>query len=388
VRGDRRIARFVSEAPIRNAFSVQSARYTEKHLQHAGVNLAVYYDRAHPWNVDRMLEALAASLDYYTANFGPYQFSHVRIVEYPGYANFAQAFAGTIPYSETYGFIADFRKPETMDHVTATTAHELSHQYWAHQITGAEVQGSMLLSETLANYSALMMMKKLRGEADMHRMLQYTLDRYLGWRAAVGMTGEPPLMRVETESWIGYQKGALAMFLIQERMGEDAVNRALRNLLDKYRFRGAPYPRSLDLVAALRGEAKTTEEQNLITDLFERVILYDLRVVAPKAVQRADGKWDVEVPVQAKKVSVDERGIETETPLAENIEVGLFAGDPDLYTFTSKDVIIMERRPIRSGEQVVKFVTYRKPAYAGVDPYNYYIDRHAHDNVQPLGDPE
>ena len=29
----------------------------------------------------------------------------------------AQAFAGTIPYSETYGFIADFRNPETIDHV-------------------------------------------------------------------------------------------------------------------------------------------------------------------------------------------------------------------------------------------------------------------------------
>jgi len=50
---------------------------------------------AHAWNVDRMLDALAPSLDYYRASFGPYQFDHVRIVEYPGYANFAQAFAGT-----------------------------------------------------------------------------------------------------------------------------------------------------------------------------------------------------------------------------------------------------------------------------------------------------
>src|ERR671920_930615 len=130
VRGGRRIARFVSEAPIREVFSVQSARYAEKHRRHAGVDLAVYYHAPHAWNVDRMLDALAASLDYYLANFGPYPLDHVRIVEYPGYANNAQAFAGTVPYSETYGFIADFRDPKTVDHVTATTAHELSHQYW------------------------------------------------------------------------------------------------------------------------------------------------------------------------------------------------------------------------------------------------------------------
>jgi ABC-type Na+ efflux pump permease subunit len=386
IRGDRRIARFVSEAPIRESFSIQSARYAEKHRQHDGVDLAVYFYHAHAWNVDRMLDALAASLDYYRASFGPYPFNHVRIVEYPGYTNFAQAFAGTIPYSETYGFIADFRKPETIDHVTATTAHELSHQYWAHQIAAADMQGSLVLSETLANYSGLMMLRKLRGEDEIHRALEYTLDRYLAWRAAGGSVGEPPLMRVEAESWIAYQKGALAMYLLQERLGEDAVNRALRNLLQRYRFKGAPYPRSMDLVAALRAEARTTEDQNLITDLFERVILYDLKVTAPRAIRRGDGKWDVLVPVEAKKYAVDGLGVETETTLAEHIEVGLFTAEPSGNQFESKNVIVMERRPIHSGAQVLKFVTDRRPTYAGIDPFNYYIDRNSGDNVRPFAE--
>jgi len=30
---------------------------------------------------------------------------------------------------------------------------------------------------------------------------------------------------------------------------------------------------------------------------------------------------------------------------------------------------------------VVKFVSDRKPLYAGVDPYNFYIDRDSADNV-------
>ena len=41
----------------------------------------------------------------------------------------------------------------------------------------------------------------------------------------------------------------------------------------------------------------------------------------------------------------------------------------------------MQRRPIRSGRQVLRFVTDRKPTHAGVDPYNLYIDRIWSDNV-------
>jgi aminopeptidase N len=241
----------------------------------------------------------------------------------------------------------------------------------------------MVFSETLANYSALVMLRKLRGENEMRRLLQYQLDRYLAWRSA-GSVNEPPLDRVETEAWIGYQKGSLAMYLLQQRMGEDAVNRALRNLLARYKFKGAPYPRSMDLVNALRAEATTDEEQQLITDLFERVVLYDLRVVEPTAVRRADGKWDVTVPVDAKKYVVDERGVEKEQSIGEHIEVGLFTAEPGSDAFGTKNVIVMERRLIRSGAQVLQFVTDRRPTYAGVDPYNYYIDRNSRDNVRPL----
>ncbi|HEX8254361.1 MAG TPA: aminopeptidase, partial [Thermoanaerobaculia bacterium] len=75
-RDGRRTARFVSTAPTRLRFSIQSARYAEKHRQHKGVDLAVYYHPQHHWNIDRMLDAMAVSLDHYQANFGPYQFDH------------------------------------------------------------------------------------------------------------------------------------------------------------------------------------------------------------------------------------------------------------------------------------------------------------------------
>ncbi len=304
---------------------------------------------------------------------------------FPAYHDFAQAFAGTIPFSESVGFIAVYNKEDTLDYVTGITAHELAHQYWAQQVIGAEMEGQQVLSETLAQYSAQMVMKKLHGEDQIRRYLQYELDRYLEGRAWTPKD-EPTLARVTGgHNHITYRKGALAMYLLQKRLGEDAVNRALRSLITRYKFQGAPYPRSLDLVEALRAEAKTAEEQTLITDLFERITLYDLKVTGPTAVRRPDGKWDVTVPVEAKKLYADEKGGESETPLAERIEVGLFTAEPGRDAFQQSNVIAMERRPIHSGRQVLKFVTDRKPLFAGIDPYNFYIDRSSADNVLPVG---
>ena len=385
VRDGRRTARFVSDAPILTFFSIQSARYAEAHRRHAGVDLSVYYDPAHRWNVERMLDALQRSLDYYQANFGPYQFDQARIIEFPGYETFAQAFANTRPYSEAIGFAADNSDPDSIDYVSYVTAHELGHQYWAHQVIGADMQGATVLSETLAQYSALMVMKHTYGEDKIRRFLQFELDNYLRSRGRAGTLEELPLGRVENQPYIYYRKGSVAMYLLQERLGEAAVNRALRGLIARYRFRGAPYPRSADLVQLLRQEATTPEQQALITDLFERITVYDLKVDAPTAVRRPDGRWDVTVTVEAHKYYVDGRGNERETRLDDRIEVGLFTALPGRGAFDRSNVVLMERRPIRGGRQMLRFVTDRRPTHAGIDPYNFYIDRNSGDNVAPVG---
>ena len=44
----------------------------------------------------------------------------------------------------------------------------------------------------------------------------------------------------------------------------------------------------------------------------------------------------------------------------------------------------MERRPIASGVQQVVVHSAVKPSFAGVDPYNFYIDRNSDDNVKDV----
>ncbi|MDQ2859272.1 MAG: ABC transporter permease subunit [Pseudomonadota bacterium] len=379
IRGARRTARFVTEAPILQFFSIQSARYAVRAERYKGIELAVYFDPAHGANVARMLRALEASLDYYQANFSPYQFRQARIVEFPDYAQFAQSFAGTFPWSEGLGFIADCRDPRRIDLVTYVAAHEFAHQWWAHQIVGADQQGATVLSETLAQYSALRVMRRLYGPDQIRKFLKYELDGYLRNRGGEA-AAEQPLEKVEDQGYIHYRKGSLVMDRLADEIGEAQVNRALRSLLARFAFKGAPYPTALDLVAALRAQAPP-DKQALITDLFEKITLYDVKATAATARRRADGRYDVRLTVQATKFHADGKGKETPAPMNETVDVGLFAAKPDTAGFGPRQVIAFGKRPIRSGAQTLTFVTRAPPRFAGVDPYDELIDRHADDHI-------
>ncbi len=376
----RRTAHFVAQKPILAFFSVQSAAYAEKSLNADGVRLSVYYDPKHSYNVDRMLAAMKESLGYFRANFGPYQFDYARIVEFPGYATFAQSFAGTIPYSENIGFIADTRDSDAIDYVSYVTAHELGHQYWGHQLVSAEMQGGTMLVETMAQYSAMMVLKHMYGEDKMRRFLKYELDNYLRARGGERVE-ELPLDRVEDQGYIHYRKGAVVMYLLQDRLGEARMNAMLARLLDKYRFKGAPFARSTDLVDGLIGLARTPAEVELVRDLVDRITIYDLKTQTATVRKLPDGSFETRLLVEAGKYHADGKGAETAAPLAETIDIGLFDARPGVGAFAARDVIRMERRPVRSGVQVIVITSRRKPAFAGIDPYTKFVDRNADDNL-------
>ncbi len=58
------------------------------------------------------------SFEYYTHELrSPYTQKEARIIEFPRVASFAQAFPGTMPYSEVIGFIANLKNPDDIDKV-------------------------------------------------------------------------------------------------------------------------------------------------------------------------------------------------------------------------------------------------------------------------------
>jgi aminopeptidase N len=363
-------------------FSMQSARYAIARDRWQDVELAVFHDPAHAYNIERMMKAMKASLEYCSASFTPFQFRQLRILEFPDYAEFAQSFANTIPYSEGIGFIADHRDPEKIDMVTYVTAHEVGHQWWAHQVIGAEMQGMTFVTETLAQYSALMIMERMYGSEQIRKFLKYELDRYLRSRGGE-VVEELPLERVEDQSYIHYQKGSLAMYLLKDIVGEEAVNRALRALLGEFAFKASPYPTSRDLLRHVRAEAGP-EHQQLITDLFENITVYDVKLTGARKQVRPDGSWDVALEIDARKLYADGEGKESEATLDEPFDIGVFTAEPGKRDFNQEAVLLFERRPIRSGRQTLSLVTTREPTFAGVDPYNKRVDRNSEDNVRAI----
>lgn len=380
VSGDRRIARFASTSPILAFFSIQSARYEIATRDWDGVELQVYYDQQHPYNVERMLDAMQASLGYYREHFGAYQFDYARIIEFPGYAQFAQAFAGTMPWSENLGFLANLASPGEIDYVTYIGAHEFGHQYWAHQLVSADQQGGTLLVETLAQYSALMVMKRLYGEDQMRRFLKYELDNYLASRGSEAIE-ELPLERVENQGYIHYRKGSLVMYLLQDRLGEDRVNAMLGGLLDRYRFQSQPYAGSSELVDGFYSLARNQTERDLVRDLLQKITVYDLKAEDAVITELEDGRFKTKITIAAAKYYADGKGVETTAMLADEIEIGLFTQRPGAEMFDQNSVLWIERRPVTSGVQDITIVTDRRPAYVGVDPYNKYVDRNSDDNL-------
>ena len=195
--------------PSQHFFSFISARFEVAKRKWKDIDLEVYYDKHHSVNVEMMLDAMERSLNYYTKNFGPYYHKQCRIIEFPRYASFAQAFPGTMPYSEAIGFVTDLSDDEANNIVDAVIAHEMAHQWWAHQVVGARMQGGTMMSESFAEYSSLMTMKGIaKTPMKMREFLKYDHQRYLRGRSRE-VDKELPLYKVENQQHIHYGKGSV-----------------------------------------------------------------------------------------------------------------------------------------------------------------------------------
>jgi aminopeptidase N len=231
----------------------------------------------------------------------------------------------------------------------------------------------------------MLVMEQKYGLATVRKFLKSELDAYLRSRGSE-VVEELPLVRVENQGYIHYRKGTLVMYWLKESVGQQTVDRALRRLLQTFAFKPAPYPSSSDFIALLREEAGPKWD-SLITDLLEKVTLYDLKARDAHADKRKDGTYEVTFTIEAKKLYAGSKGQETEAPLAEELEVGVFTAQPGKKGFSAQSVLQVERRVLASGSQQVSFVVKDEPKWVGVDPYNKRIDRNSDDNLAAVGGP-
>ena len=377
VENGRRYFHYKMDAPILNLYSLNSARYMVRRDRWNDVNLEIYYHAGHEFNLDRMIDSLKATLNYCSQNFSPFQFHQLRIIEFPRYGTFAESFANTIPFSEAIGFIT-YVDPGTVDQTDIpfyVTAHETAHQWWGHQVMSANVEGGTSIVESLAQYSALMVMKHRYGADGMKKFMRYELENYLRGRAQE-RNEEPPLYRVDVnQGYIHYGKGAMVMYEMQDYIGEDNVNKALAEFTKAFAFKGPPYPTSLDLMSYLQ-KYTPAEYQYLFDDLWRNVTLYDNRVRSAKYSQLPDGKYKVDLVVEAHKFRADAKGQDHAVSLNDFIDIGV--------QDSQGNFLYLQKQKIEKEDNTITITVDKLPAQAGIDPILKLIDRNPDDNVMKV----
>ena len=359
---------------IADFFSYLSGRYAVRRDQWNDVTIEIYYLPEHNRDLDKMVEASKRGLEYYTQNYGPYQFKQYRIIEFPRYRGFAQSFPNTVPYSESIGFIGRLIRPDDIDFTYFVTAHELAHQWWGHQLIGGQVKGSNMMSESLAEYSALRVMQHKYGDEHMRRFLSHELDGYLRGRSGE-VRHEPPLVLVDREPYVWYQKGSLVLYGLSDYIGEDNLNRALSTFLQAHKYSNPPYPDTQGFVDALK-TVTPAALQYLIADMFESITLYDNKTTKATWQETPDHKYKVVMNVESRKVKANGDGVEQPVPLHDLIEVGVFSGTKD-----HEKPLHVEKVWLSQPKTTLEFVVDEKPTRAGIDPYSKLIDRNPEDNV-------
>ncbi len=401
----RRYFHYKMDSKILNFYAFNSAKYEIKKDKWNDVNLEIYYQKGHEYNLDRMFKGIKASLAYNSKNFSPYQHKQVRIVEFPRTGgSFAQSFPNTIPFSEAIGFIADVDDTDEggVDYPFAITVHELAHQWWAHQVIGADVLGATMLSESLSEYVSLKVLEHEYGKSKMRKFLKKALDGYLQQRT-FERKREKSLMYNDGQGYIRYQKGSLVFYALSDYIGEEKLNEALKEYVEKVKFQEAPYTTSIEMVDYIR---KVTPDslQYVIKDMFETITLYKNRVTKVDSKKLENGKYQVDIEFEVSKYRNDEKGkryygeqvgdtltYKTDkmkkpvlsVKLADYVDIGIF-GEEEIDGKKKEVELYLKKHKVTQIDNKISIIVDKKPIEVGVDPYNKLIDTKSNDNRRKL----
>ncbi|MDP5081111.1 MAG: hypothetical protein NWP87_00535 [Winogradskyella sp.] len=403
VKDGRRYFNYKMDSKILNFYAFNSAKYKVKKDTWKDVILEIYYHEGHEFNLESMMDGMKASLEYNSENFSPYQHKQLRIVEFPS-GGFAQSFPNTIPFGGDTGFIAEVDDSEDggLNYMYAITVHEVAHQWWAHQVIGADVLGATMLSESLSEYVALKVLEKELGKTQMRKFLKKSLDDYL-LRRTFERKREKALMYNDGQGYIRYQKGSLVFYALSDYIGEDVLNGALKTYVEKVKFQEPPYTTSIDMVNHIK--AVTPDSlQYVIKDMFETITVYDNRIKNVSSTKLDNGQYKVDIEFEVSKYRNDEKGKQlfSETgrdsisylpegkkkpilslQLQDYIDIGIFAENEIDGKMKEKE-LYLKKHKITAIENKISIVVDEKPIEVGIDPYNKLIDRNSGDNRQRL----
>ncbi|MEL6558929.1 MAG: M1 family aminopeptidase [Bacteroidota bacterium] len=370
---------FKSYRPGPFRFAIASARYEVQNADYKGVAIEIYHHSNHAFNVDHLMTSVKQTLDYCTENYGPYQYDTFRYAEVSqfteGFA--ATAYPHTIYNIEDKGFLSNQRDENGIDIILQLVAHEFGHQWWAGQVDPEYREGGIILTESLAQYTEIMLYEKHMNKRRVMDALNVELSLYLRGR---GFEEERPLYKAKPgQPTIPYSKGIKVMYAIQDLIGEKQLNKALASLVENYAWPKLP-PTSLDLLDAIYA-VSPPETHSLIDDWMKRIVIYDLKTTDATVTETSDGQYEVTIQFETKRYEEDGNGVAKQIALNEDFAVGVFSG----YDVASeKNTLYLEKHRFDSDNSELTITVNEKPEYVAIDPYIVMIDRNRTDNLMKI----
>lgn len=379
--------------PSKFFFSVVSGKYAVLKDTTHGVQCEVYYIPQHAHNTKVMMNALKKSISYYSQSFGPYKHPVARIIEFPRFSTFAQAFPGTMPYSESIGFTANIvNNPEDINEVFHIVAHEMAHQWWAHQVVGADMQGSELLSESISEYASLKLLEKEYGLDMTSKFLKEANNGYVFSRAFEDKK-ESSLKAVDGQGYIYYQKGSLVLHAIQQLIGESKLNEALSNLVKNYGYKEPPYPNSYALLDEIYRLTPDTLIPHVKAGL-EEIIIFETDIQSANVKKNANNKYETTIQFElvkraadpnakeVKKIKDIKLGKSDEVAMHDYFDIALFQNAEDKSRYGK--FIQKQRYLLNKKDNTLKILSNKKPDKIVLDPYFLHIHKDPEENIKKL----
>lgn len=279
---------FRTDGPV-FAFAILAAEYS---IAKNGDD-EVHYHPTHTYNLATILDALGDSRRRFEEAFGPYPHRLLRIGEFPRLAAFAQSYPTLMPYSEAIGFLTHCGEdPRTVDATYFVTSHEVAHQWWGYVVNAGASLGAQVLVESLAEYSAMVLIDEERGERARLRFLKHEEDRYLRARDADTEVALADLALEGQPVW--YNKGCLVFYMLERRIGRDRLLAALSEFAAEWRDSDS-HPVLDDLLRKIRAQHRGEDHGEFYEQWFEDVIVPDVAVLGATVRREGTGStWSVE----------------------------------------------------------------------------------------------
>jgi len=196
-----------------------------------GVPIALYYRPKDSAKVEPTYRYTKEIFDFFETEIGvPYPWQNYKQVPVRDFLYAGMENTTCTLFSEA--FVVDSTGFNDRNYVNVN-AHELAHQWFGNLVT--ETSGTHhWLQEGFATYYALLAEREVFGDDYFYWKLYNSAEQL----KALSEEGKgQSLLDPKASSLIFYEKGAWALHILKELIGEDAFNVAIKKYLEKYQFK-------------------------------------------------------------------------------------------------------------------------------------------------------